>query len=49
MEGNTIVSEDFVQSVKSMHMLGNDSKGSWPLQGQGGKDRVSFGTNMSSE
>jgi hypothetical protein len=43
------VSDNFVQCIKSMHVTSNEPRASWPLQGQGGKDRVSFRTNMSSE
>jgi hypothetical protein len=42
------VSDEFVQSVRTMHVTSNDPKVSWPLQGHGGIDRVSFDMNMSS-
>jgi hypothetical protein len=41
LEGNMAVSDDFVQSIKAMHVSSNVSKGSWPMQGHGGKDRES--------
>jgi hypothetical protein len=32
-----------------MHVTNKEGNDGWPLQGQGGKDRVSFGMNMQKE
>jgi hypothetical protein len=42
LEENATVSEEFVESVKSMHVTSQEPKGTWPLQGVGGKDQVSL-------
>jgi hypothetical protein len=41
--------EQFVNIVKELHAACNSTEASWATQGSGGKERVSFGTNMTTE
>jgi hypothetical protein len=42
LEENATVSEEFIQSIKSMHVTSQEPKRTWPLHGVGGKDWVSL-------
>jgi hypothetical protein len=41
--------EQFVNIVKELHAACNSAEASWATQGSGGKERVSFGTNMTTK